>query len=162
MKKLWTWVTGLIHNSSFLRFAIVGVINTLVGSGTMFLLYNCIPWATPADSTLPYWISTAANYVVGSVVRFFLNKYFTFRSRSWSWSQVWKFALNIAVCYGVAYGLAKPLVRLALSGADKQAQENLAMLVGMVLFVCLNYFGQRFFAFRVKMEDAGQSDESPR
>ena len=58
--------------------------------------------------------------------------------------------LNIAVCYGLAYGLAKPLVRLIFSGLSKKWAENLAMLAGMGLFVVFNYFGQRFFAFREK------------
>ena len=61
-----------------------------------------------------------------------------------------RFALNIAVCYGLAYGLAKPLVRLIFSGLSKKWAENLAMLAGMGLFVVFNYFGQRFFAFREK------------
>ena len=61
---------------------------------------------------------------------------------------VLKFILNIVVCYAVAYGLAQPLVRWALSGASVTVQDNVAMLTGMCLFVGLNYFGQRFFAFK--------------
>lgn len=150
MKAIISRVADLIKNHSTIRFLIVGVINTLVGTGTMFLLYNCIPWNVPEGSNFPYWFSTAANYIVGSIVSFLLNKYFTFRSKSWSWAEVFRFVLNIALCYFVAYGLAKPLVRQALSGAEKALQDNAAMLVGMVLFVFLNYFGQRFFAFRKK------------
>lgn len=147
---------GLIHNSSLVRFMIVGAINTLVGTGTMFLLYNCLPWPVPEGSTVPYWVSTAANYVVGSVVSFFLNKYFTFRAKDWSWGQVLRFTVNILLCYGIAYGVAKPLVRAALSTYRQSLQDNAAMLVGMVLFVFLNYFGQRFFAFRA----SGDSENS--
>ena len=62
------------------RFLLVGVINTLVGCGAMFLLYNAAHWS--------YWAASAANYVLGGVVSFFLNKYFTFRRREWSWRQV--------------------------------------------------------------------------
>ena len=51
---------------------------------------------------------------------------------------------------GLAYVLAKPLVRLIFSGLSKKWAENLAMLAGMGLFVVFNYFGQRFFAFREK------------
>ncbi len=150
MKAIGSRLIDLIKNHTTIRFLIVGIINTLVGTGTMFLLYNCVPWNVPVGSNFPYWFSTAANYVVGSIVSFLLNKYFTFRSKSWSWSEVFRFVLNIALCYLVAYGLAKPLVRQALSGAEKTIQDNAAMLVGMVLFVFLNYFGQRFFAFKNK------------
>ena len=129
------WIDG-----TMLRFLMVGVINTLVGCGTMFLLSN---WAHCS-----YWLSSAANYVVGGIVSFFLNKYFTFRKKEWSWSQVVKFAINVAVCWLLAYGLAKPLVLRILEGQSLWLQENVAMLVGMCLYTALNYLGQRFFAFR--------------
>lgn len=127
-------------DNTVLRFLLVGVINTLVGCGTMFLLYNAAHWS--------YWLSSAANYLVGGIVSFFLNKYFTFRRREWSWRQVVRFAVNVAVCWLLAYGLAKPLVLHLLAGRSVQLQENAAMAVGMCLYTALNYLGQRFFAFR--------------
>lgn len=45
-------------------------------------------------------------------------------------------------------GIAKPLAGVVLNNASKTIQENGAMLVGMGLFVILNYGGQRFFAFK--------------
>ena len=129
------WLDGTL-----LRFLIVGVINTLVGCGTMFLLYNLAYWS--------YWASSAANYIVGGIVSFFLNKYFTFRKKEWSWGQVVRFAGNVAVCWLLAYGMAKPLVLHLLEGQSVWIQENVAMFVGMCLYTALNYLGQRFFAFR--------------
>ena len=35
-----------------------------------------------------------------------------------------------------------------LSNLNEQLTTNIAMLVGAGLFVVLNYFGQRFFAFK--------------
>ena len=122
------------------RFLLAGVINTLVGCGAMFLLYNVAHWS--------YWLSSAVNYVLGGIVSFFLNKYFTFRRREWSWRQVVRFALNVAVCWLLAYGLAERLALWALSGWPEQLRANAAMLVGMCLYTGLNYLGQRFFAFR--------------
>jgi len=61
------------------RFLLVGVVNTAVGYGIMFGLYNLAGLHTWGD--LGYWISSAANYLVGSVVSFFLNKRFTFRNQ---------------------------------------------------------------------------------
>lgn len=122
------------------RFLLVGVVNTLVGCGLMFLLYNLAGWS--------YWSSSAANYVAGGVVSFFLNKYFTFRNRDRSWRQVGRFILTIAVCWLLAYGTAKPLVLWLLAGLPSRLQENIAMLAGMCLYTALNYLGQRFFAFR--------------
>lgn len=129
------WIDGTL-----LRFLLVGIVNTLVGCGTMFLLYNL--------AHCSYWFSSAANYVIGGIVSFFLNKYFTFRKTAWAWNEVVRFALNVAVCWLVAYGIAKPMVLLVLQEQTVSLQENVAMLVGMCLYTALNYLGQRFFAFR--------------
>lgn len=134
-------ITSLI-DQKLLRFILVGIVNTLVGTAIMFGLYN---WAHCS-----YWFSSAANYVLTSILSYFLNKYFTFQNKEKSLAQVVRFIINIAVCYLLAYGIAQPLTSLALSGFDKQVQENVAMLVGMCLFVALNYLGQRLFAFKEK------------
>jgi len=127
-------------DSSMPKFLLVGLVNTAVGTGIMFLLYNLVG--------CPYWPSVCANYLCGGVVSYFLNKYFTFQNRERSWAQVGRFVATVAVCMLIAYGAAKPAVRAALSGFDVKLQENVAMVVGMGLYTVLNYFGQRFFAFK--------------
>ena len=159
-----------ILDITFWKFVLVGIVNTLVGTAVMFAAYNVLH--------LSYWISSASNYVVGSIVSYFLNKYFIFQNKEKSVKQVvififniticyllaygfakpiisWvlskqlvKFALNITVCYLVAYGLAKPLVSWFLHGQSKSVQDNLSMLVGMGAFVVFNYVGQRVIVFR--------------
>lgn len=129
-----------VWESSVFRFGLVGMLNTLAGASIMFLLYNLLHCT--------YWQASFANYFFGSILSFFLNKYFTFRSRKKSWQEVVRFIINIAVCYAIAYGAAKPLVRWLLSGQSLSLQDNAAMLTGMVLFMVLNYAGQRFFAFQ--------------
>lgn len=140
-------ITSLI-DQKLLRFILVGIVNTLVGTAIMFGLYNLAGLHT--WGSLGYWISTAANYVLTSILSYFLNKYFTFQNKEKSLAQVVRFIINIAVCYLLAYGIAQPLTALALSGFGKQVQDNVAMLVGMCLFVALNYLGQRLFAFKEK------------
>lgn len=125
---------------TMLKFIIVGVINTLVGTAIMFTAYNVLHFG--------YWISSALNYILASILSYFLNKYFTFQNKNKSVKVVLKFALNIAVCYLIAYGIAKPFTAWALRGFGQTIQDNGAMLVGMCLFVAVNYFGQRFFAFK--------------
>lgn len=127
-------------DAKLLRFIIVGLINTAVGTAIMFGLYNL--------AGASYWASSAANYILTSILSFFLNKYFTFRNKGWSWKQVMRFAINIAVCYLLAYGIAKPAISALLAGQGQKVQENVAMFAGMVLFTGFNYLGQRLFAFR--------------
>lgn len=128
-----------MFNATLPKFLLVGIINTLFGCSLMFLLYN---WAGCS-----YWVSSAANYIVGGIISFFLNKYFTFGSKKWSWQQVWRFILIVVFSYIIAYSLAKPLVLYLLAEHDVRIQENIAMVVGMCLYTGLNYFGQRFFCF---------------
>ena len=119
---------------TFFKFILVGIINTVVGTAVMFIAYNVFH--------LSYWVSSAANYVVGSVCSYFLNKYFTFQNKEKSPIILLKFVVNITVCYLIAYGGAKKLILLLLSGFSKQWHDNVAMVCGMGLLVILNYLGQ--------------------
>ena len=129
-----------LFDGSMIRFIIVGVINTVIGTVIMFGMYNLLG--------INYWISTASNYILVSILSYYLNKHFTFKNKEKSFLQVVKFALNIAFCYLLAYGIAKPVTVLILSGLEEKVQTNIAMLVGMVFFTGFNYLGQRFFAFK--------------
>ena len=122
------------------KFLLVGVLNTLVGDGLSFLLINV------TDIGM-FW-ATAVPTAHASVMSYFLNKHFTFKNTEKGWKPVFRFALNIAVCYGLAYGIAVPLMRWALSASAPAVQDNLAKLTGMCLFVGFNYLGQRLFAFK--------------
>ena len=75
MKRLRT-----LFDAKLWKFLLVGVINTIVGTAIMFGLYNI--------AGCSYWVASAANYVLTSILSFFLNKYFTFRSRERSVGQV--------------------------------------------------------------------------
>lgn len=123
-----------------IKFIIVGIINTVVGTSVMFILYNIF--------SVGYWMSSAANYIIGSIVSYFLNKYFTFQNREKSFKQIILFVINISLCYLIAYGVAKPMVAFILNQYNEKIQGNISMLVGMGLFVILNYFGQRLVVFK--------------
>lgn len=126
---------------SMWKFLLVGVGNTLLSAVIMFLLEG-----------LGYWPSTAIAYAAGAAMSFFLNRSFTFQSKAALWPSLLKFAINVAVCYIIAYSLAQPLAEWLLSrfGMTELWVERLAKIGGMGLYTVLNYFGQRFFAFRDK------------
>ena len=127
-------------DSTFIRFAMVGVANTIFGTAIMFLFYNVFH--------LSYWVSSASNYIFGSILSYFLNKNFTFQNKERSWKQLGMFVINITICYLLAYGMAKPVVSWILHNQSKSVQENLSMLVGMGAFVVFNYVGQRAVVFK--------------
>ena len=132
--------TQQLLDVTFWKFVLVGIANTMVGTTVMFVAYNALH--------LSYWISSASNYVIGSIVSYFLNKNFTFQNKEKSVKQVVIFIFNITICYLLAYGFAKPIISWILSNQSKPVQDNLSMLAGMGAFVVFNYLGQRIFVFK--------------
>ncbi len=132
-------------DKTFARFIIVGCVNTIVGTAIMLVFYNVLHFG--------YWFSSASNYVLASILSYYLNKYYTFKNKEKGWKPAIRFTLNIALCYLIAFGLAKPCARSFLYhiGADLSISwiENIAMVFGSGLFVLINYLGQRFFAFKI-------------
>ena len=139
MKKLLALI-----DEKLLKFVLVGLLNTAADAGLSFLLINL--------TDLNMWWCTAIPCALASVVSYFLNKHFTFKNTEKGWKPVLRFAVNIAACYGLAYGIAIPLMEWALSAADPVLRDNLTKVAGMCLFTGFNYLGQRLFAFREKAE----------
>lgn len=141
----------------FLKFILVGILNTLVGEGVILLLLHLIGWKNFS------WGAGAAAFVgtvVGSIVSYFLNKYFTFKNKEKGWKPMLRFTINIAACLLirvlVATGVSELSKALSLTmfGMDVNSfAANLSWAVGACVFVACNYVGQRFFAFREKKED---------
>lgn len=135
-------IIDLFTDKTFVKFVLVGFVNVLVGATIMFVFYNVFH--------LSYWVSSFSNYFFGSIVSYFLNKHFTFNYHEQGFASIMKFALNIVVCYVIAYSIAKPFMQWLLSDFSITIQENVSMAFGMCLFTALNYLGQRFFAFKNK------------
>ena len=81
---------SLFTDKTFMKFVLVGMVNVTVGATVMFVFYNVFHFS--------YWVSSASNYIVGSIVSYFLNRYFTFNYHGSSWKSIAKFIINIAVC----------------------------------------------------------------
>ena len=128
-----------LFDKSFIIFLLVGGINTLVSAVLMFLLEKT-----------GYWVSTVVAYAVGAAISFFLNKKFTFKSEGNTGKSAAKFIINVAVCYLIAYSAAQPVATLILSATSLSSLwiERIAKLFGMGLYTLINYFGQKFFAFK--------------
>lgn len=138
MRKVHEWLRR-VTKSTLVRFFLVGIVNTVFGYAIMFTFYNLLG--------LNYWISSASNYFFGSILSFFLNSKYTFRS-SRNWKTAGRFFINIALCYLIAYGIAKPFTKWMLTGQSETVIENTAMVVGSLVYVTLNYFSQKYLTFR--------------
>lgn len=139
----------------FWKFILVGILNTIVGMGLQFVFYNCLGWDKFNWGVL---LATFIGNFLGSVLSYFLNKYFTFKNTEKGWKPVFRFALNIALCYFIAYVVVSPIVSLICTAngltmfgwSVNKFAGNVSMAVGACMFVACNYVGQRFFAFKEK------------
>lgn len=138
----------LFNIKEMIKFGSVGILNTIIGTAVMFFAYNIL--------NCGYWVSSALNYVIGSIFSFWANKHFTFGSKNGSIGEILRFVVNITICYLLAYGIAEPVVKKAFIALNVELAENIveqiAMLFGMCFFVVFNFFGQKLFVFKLSDE----------
>ena len=123
-----------------IHFGLVGVINTLMGWVIMAVLYNLVH--------MNYWLSSGISYFIGSVFSYHANSRVTFKVENKDKGLPWRFAVNIIVCYLIAFSVAQPLMEKILAAQPKVVVDNVAMFLGMCMFIVMNFFGQKLFVFR--------------
>ncbi len=123
-----------------IHFGLVGVINTLMGWVIMAVLYNLVH--------MNYWLSSGISYFIGSVFSYHANSRVTFKVENKDRGLPWRFAVNIIVCYLIAFSVAQPLMEKILAAQPKVIVDNVAMFLGMCMFIVMNFFGQKIFVFR--------------
>lgn len=138
IKELYTKYKDFIME--VIHFGMVGVINTLMGWGIMAVLYNLIH--------LSYYLSSGISYFIGSIFSYHANAKVTFKVEHRDKWLPWRFAINIIVCYLVSFNAARPLVRYLFSSQPVATVDNVAMVLGMGIFIVMNFFGQKLFVFR--------------
>lgn len=129
-------------NNSFLRFLIVGVVNTIIGLTSMYSFFKIFG--------LDYWVSTLLGNAIGAVVSYSLNKIFTFKNTSSIKRNLWKFILVIVLCYFISYYLGYQMSYLLnfLGNSPFDGYiEDLAIFFGACIYTLTNYLGQKFFVF---------------
>jgi putative flippase GtrA len=129
-------------NPTFLKFLLVGSVNTVIGIGMMFFFKNGLQW--------PYWFATFSGNTTGAFVSFFLNRAFTFRSNIPIKEGAIKFLTVILICYTLSFSVSRLLARLIFEGAYPVSPDNLAILIGTALYTITNYLGQKLFVFQSK------------
>lgn len=126
-----------------MNFALIGAFVTFCGVVLMFLFYNVFQ--------MGYWGSSAFSYFICSLVSFFFNKWITFKNKTAFSKTIFKFFINITVCYVFAYLLAQPAMRFFLNNwqiNEKEIVDQSAFIAGAILFTCLNFIGQKYFVFK--------------
>lgn len=121
----------------FLRFLLVGVINTCVGLG---VIYACKYFADLGDAS-----ANAIGYCVGLTVSFTLNSRFTFNYRG----SVLPAMLRFFGVFLVAYAANLAVVMLAINALS--INGYVAQAFGVPVYTLTFYMGSKLLVFRQKV-----------
>ncbi|MFB6468130.1 GtrA family protein [Cytobacillus sp. Hz8] len=130
-------------NYQFVRFLMVGFLNTVVGLSVMYILLHL--------AGLSYWISTCLGNSIGAVVSYFLNRRFTFRSHSTITKSMLRFIAVILFCYVVSYTIGRNIVEWVLRNSNLTSgiKTDIAVFISTGFYTVLNYLCQKVFVFKV-------------
>ncbi len=117
---------------SWVRFGLVGVLNTLSGLSVIYLL----KWAF----SVPDFPANLGGYAVGLTGSYFLNSRWTFVSRRPAVSSLPRFASVILLAYLINYAV----VALAIGSA---VNSYVAQAMGVLPYSLTTYFGFRYYVF---------------
>ena len=116
-----------------IRFASVGIVNTVLTLGVIYILYML---------EFNYLFANWVGYFLGFVTSFVLNKMWTFKSEGYVIRQLVLFLAMFGVCYLLQLGALVLLNRVA----------GLGLAVSQVLAMCVytgfNFLGNKFITFR--------------
>ncbi|NOT12151.1 MAG: glycosyltransferase [Methylococcaceae bacterium] len=125
-----------------IRFILVGVVNTLVGLGTIYAAMYFFSFGIKSANLV--------GYLVGIIVSFTLNKKWTFKNRDGVGTSLVRFL----VVTGVAY--VANLETVILSVSYLNISPYLAQFLGVFPYTIIGYLGCKFFAFPNKKVSASR------
>lgn len=121
---------------TFIRFVLVGALNTLIGMSAIFVAWHFFGFGDLA--------ANLTGYAIGFCCSYGLNRVWTFSDRGAVSRSLWRFALVCAAAYGlnliVLFGVRH------LIGPE----SFLPHVAGSVAYTVAGYLGSRYFAFRSK------------
>lgn len=129
----------LSFTNPFIRFLLVGCINTFVGLTTSLLLLNVIE--------LSYWFATFFGNVIGAICSFILNRRFTFKSDIAVKKAGIPFVIVVLCCYWSSYTISM-YIATYMNLSDFLTNHETAVLLGTIFYTVMNYFGQKYMVFQ--------------
>jgi len=120
------------------KYSIVGVFNTALGLGIMYILYNLFE--------CNYVIANIIGYACGLVNSFIWNKKWTFKSSMHYSKEIIPFLVVFAISYITNLITVISLVELI------NVHPNLAQIFGIVAYSSTNFLINRYWTFSKGME----------
>ena len=137
-----------MREKPFFTFLLVGIINTIIGLSSIYICLNLLH--------LNYWAATFIGNAVGACTSYLLNKHFTFKSDASMLASGFRFIIIILMSYFVAYKIGLEVVE-GFTGRMTFLQDytdEIAVLFGSGFYTLLNYFGQKYYVFPKREENA--------
>ncbi|WP_409212534.1 GtrA family protein [Desulfurella amilsii] len=126
----------------FLKYLLVGIINTIVGYGIIFSLMFI--------GTSPE-ISNIIGYAIGIIVSYALNKIYTFKSKAHPKKEFPKFVLSLLTSYGLNF------LTLILCIHIFKINPYISQIISGAVYTLSGFVFLKYFAFRNQLE--GQTNE---
>ncbi len=143
-------------------YLVIGILNFIVCTALMFFLFNVCGFSEH--------IAPLVNYGLGSLIWYLACRYVLFPTHPTTLRQLFRFVVEVVVCYLLSYYVAAPLLSGAFLRTPKvreffsfggNSQEmisgNCEMTIGAVIYALLNYFGQRYFVFSDRFDHIRKS-----
>jgi glycosyltransferase involved in cell wall biosynthesis/putative flippase GtrA len=119
---------------TLIRYLLVGVLNTLVGLGAIYLAMYFLQMDIAS--------SNAFGYAIGIMVSFALNKKWTFDNQDHIVYSFLRYLLVLAVAYGAN------LATVLFADSHFDLNPYLSQALGIVPYTTIGFLGSRYFAFR--------------
>ena len=121
----------------FVRFCLVGVLNTLVDYGVFVFSYNVIMGRTESLD----FLAIGLGWCAGVVCSFICNSRWTFEQKKWSGKKIVLFIILNGILYGLTWLSCRLLGSLGIV-------EELAKLITLPFTTILNFLGNKLVIFR--------------
>ena len=116
------------------KYSFVGAFNTLIGLGSIFILYNIY--------SVNYVLSNVIGYIFGLVNSFIWNKKWTFASKGEYSREIFYFFIMFIISYSAN------LLCVLISVEIFKINPNVAQIIGVGAYSTTNFFSNRKWTFK--------------
>jgi len=138
-----------VFSIQFIKFLVVGLLNT----GVDFGILNLLMFLTGISSGLGYSVFKAISFTCGVINSYVWNKRWTFQKGGKLESKEFsKFFIINLVAFGINVGTASLLVNFVepIGGISPYVWANISALVAAGFTTLINFFGYKYLVFRDK------------
>ena len=130
----------------FIKYCMVGVLNTLVTLGVIYLCKSLLGWNL--------YVSNALGYICGVINSFLCNKQWVFQSKGRYLPEAIKFIVGFLLCYGIQLWVVWMITESWIGDLDFRilgivlSGYGIATLLGNVVYTLANFVYNRLVTFR--------------